>query len=753
MCAFSRAVAVAALCCTLATQAGCNCVIDPCPVMVRREYDWNWNGRVARVEANDVSRLTITTTGRVALLDAGDRDGLTITELVDARVGDVLADGARVVATFPGTYTLDPAGMGLSRFLLVRLAPGAGSIGATAEWDIAGCVETYPLDPSLSAVDAVCGDGMAELPEQCDDENDAEGDGCTSCQLDPGACTEAPATWAYWTCAGEPSLCEQQRCDEDGTDPACSELVPVELTTVTEGLVVPADVAGTVGSDPPGVGCSCAESAVSYECTAGCSASVGPCTTIAAAGSATIAFERWAGGCAGAEPCAITDDPDPIVGVFASAATGGAREREYLAYPLTSPGLDLQLMSAGGGTLVAAGTIVGAFEDPEAPEPEPGEAPHPFVMATDDAVTPGDVAWSVDLSPDEGGEFEILGVAVGSDGWTGIVGALSGTLTLDSGAITVAQGRQLAVVVLSPEGSPFGALVLALPVPPALPSTYEVLAARIAAGSDGALAVAAVIDTGVAGTPLHDLVVASIARDADAPVVGWVSRLRASETPVPVLELDPALGVAIDGPGNVTVAGRVTGAGPFAWWLPDPVDPATGERRFIARLSATGDQVSSDPLPPSDSFDVQLATDADGRVIALTASHLIGYTADGELRWVEELTPRPFDAGPLVAAPVRRLAVDSESGEIVVSVDASTLARAGEVDEYLTATVTSRLTTEGELRWTVRRDGLAGDGSGEVFLQRDLVVVGEQALVLGARFVPGETHNDAAVVRRLDGGW
>jgi cysteine-rich repeat protein len=736
---------------TLATQAGCNCVIDPCPVMVRRTYDWSWSGRVARVDTSDVSRLTITTSGRLALIDAGDRDGLTITELVDARAGDSLAGGGRVVATFPGTYTLDPESMALTRFLLVRLVPSAGSVEAVAEWDIAGCVETNPLDPSVTTLSPVCGDGMAELPEQCDDENDGDGDGCTSCELDPGACTEAPATWAYWRCDGEPSACEQQRCDEAGTDPACDELTSVDVVTITDGLVVPTDVAGTVGSNPPGVGCTCAETAVSYECTAACAASVGPCATLSAAGSAAISFERWVGGCAGTEPCAISEATGPIVGVFASAEEGVDLERAYHSYPLTEPGLDLEMVSAGGGLVVAAGTIVGEFENPEAPDPPLGEAPRPFVVALDDLL---EVAWSRDFVVEADGSFDLMGVAVDGAGNTVLVGALQGTLTLDSGAVTVEDGRQLVVVALDPTGVDTWSQLVTLPVAPAAPAPYEVLSARIASTADGTLAVAAVIDTGLTGTPLHDLVVATITSDVDGPAIGWVSRLRATETPVPVLAIDPSIGVAIDASGNVTVAGLVSGSGPFAWWLPDPVAPATDERRFVVRLSSTGSQLSSDPLPPSDAFDVQLAIDGDGRVVALTASHLVGYTADGELRWVEELTARPFDASPLAAAPVRRLAVDAASGEIVVSVDASTLALTGDAEEYLRATVTSRLSPEGEPLWTVRHGSQAADGSGEVFFQRGLVTVGDQVLVVGMQILPDDDpYADAAAVRRLAGGW
>ncbi len=47
----------------------------------------------------------------------------------------------------------------------------------------------------------VCGNGIVELPEQCDDHNTADGDGCSAtCTIESG-----------WTCSGSPSGCSQQQ--------------------------------------------------------------------------------------------------------------------------------------------------------------------------------------------------------------------------------------------------------------------------------------------------------------------------------------------------------------------------------------------------------------------------------------------------------------------------------------------------------------------------------------------------------------
>ena len=62
---------------------------------------------------------------------------------------------------------------------------------------------------------SVCGNGIIEAGEQCDDGDTVSGDGCSAtCQVEPG-----------WTCVGEPSVCSRcgngiiegvEQCD--GTD-------------------------------------------------------------------------------------------------------------------------------------------------------------------------------------------------------------------------------------------------------------------------------------------------------------------------------------------------------------------------------------------------------------------------------------------------------------------------------------------------------------------------------------------------------
>ena len=91
-------------------------------------------------------------------------------------------------------------------FLLPQEACDDGNLDADD-----GCSEVCTLEPGFEChgepsmceekhYEAVCGDGVVEIeainPEQCDDGNEIDGDGCSSCVVDP-----------FFQCEGEPSLC------------------------------------------------------------------------------------------------------------------------------------------------------------------------------------------------------------------------------------------------------------------------------------------------------------------------------------------------------------------------------------------------------------------------------------------------------------------------------------------------------------------------------------------------------------------
>lgn len=60
-----------------------------------------------------------------------------------------------------------------------------------------GCYPTPVVTPTPTFTPPPCGDGHIEPPEQCDDGNTANGDGCNAnCQVEP-----------MWRCDNEPSFC------------------------------------------------------------------------------------------------------------------------------------------------------------------------------------------------------------------------------------------------------------------------------------------------------------------------------------------------------------------------------------------------------------------------------------------------------------------------------------------------------------------------------------------------------------------
>lgn len=53
----------------------------------------------------------------------------------------------------------------------------------------------------------MCGDGIVDPGEQCDDGNPVAGDGCTACTLDSGGGAHVGATWQIKNVAGQPQAC------------------------------------------------------------------------------------------------------------------------------------------------------------------------------------------------------------------------------------------------------------------------------------------------------------------------------------------------------------------------------------------------------------------------------------------------------------------------------------------------------------------------------------------------------------------
>jgi cysteine-rich repeat protein len=98
------------------------------------------------------------------------------------------------------------------------------------------CFPSFYVVLETTPDSTVCGDGVIEVSEECDDGGTAPGDGCDgSCQIETG-----------WTCAGEPSVCTfcgdgliegSEQCDDGGTAPGdgCDASCQIEPYWTCEG--------------------------------------------------------------------------------------------------------------------------------------------------------------------------------------------------------------------------------------------------------------------------------------------------------------------------------------------------------------------------------------------------------------------------------------------------------------------------------------------------------------------------------------
>ncbi len=731
---------VAALC-AVVVVLGNDCIIDPCPVMVRRDYELTVYDRVARFEISG-SRWDFRSSAAIALVDA-DVDDIRLSEIENAEDGESLPSGGRLIMRLRAGETIEHDEIDEWGFVVVRLDSGTGrlTLRGTFEWDIDDCDDSRVRNPNVDEGFDRCGDGFLQVSDECDDENDEEGDGCADCHIEQGRCTDD--AWTYWVCEGEPSWCSLNECQIGSSDPACDLLVDFELELITEGLISALDERGRIVSSPEGVDCSCLETAISYDCGSSCSMDLAPCATLSAEGTGRIEFQRWADGCPTEdEECTVMVGGGHIVGIFASDRSGIEREREYTAYPLDSPGLDLRHLDAVNGHIVAAGDIIGEFENPMAEEVPDDGGPQPFVMALDDQL---DVQWIRELTLQES-VFDITDIAVDGSGDAYLVGGLNGTLELDGGTIEVENAaypelvpREIVIVRFSSAGEHLWSLYVALP------ERYDLVEAQIGVTDDGTLGLSAVVDYHFMGDePSRDLIACRVSPDGE---IDWLQRLRSDTELENEVYVDDWPSLAIDSEGSLFVAAAVWGEGPFEYEIPEAPEPGD-LTLFVSRFSAEGVHLWSESFPFENLEQGAMEVDKAGQIVIYSISGIASYSEDGALGWTLENDPRPSLNTDYFDEPVRSFDVDPESGDLVVVSEVITFPRtAGSSDDFL-ATVTSRFTPDGLHLWTVRRESRV---AGRRFLFSSVSVDGDDIIVLGTRYLPGEEHNDVAVVRHIVG--
>lgn len=733
------------------TQSGCTCIIDPCPELVRRDYSWSVPSRVARLNLSDVSRLSLNSNENILLVvDGGDE--FSFSDVESAGQGDNLPTGGRVLAAFRDNIELDLSVSRASSLYIVRVAPrlSALELEAVAEWDIANCNDHFISDPYISRRDPLCGDGMIESPEVCDDENDNADDGCAGCAISPGGCSEDGGLWTFWTCEGEPSECRLIDCAEDSSEPECQELVQLELDMMVDGLIRGTDALPRINSLPEGLDCYCDETALTYSCSESCGAELSPCSLLQTEGTAALEFEGWADGCDGSEDCRVVSELGPVVARYSSPVSGLDGERELVAYPSEEATLELDAMAAGGGVIAAIGQLLGEIDEPSAPSPEPDEEAQPVVVVVDDQLeTVGERRFSAaGLREGEEGDIVLLDVAVDDGGDVLLAVALFGTLELEEGAVTADDGehagtRPKQLVLVRMNQSLEHLWSTAIP----LVQDYDALTARVALTGDGVAGFVLLADYQFyAADEVRDLVTGAV--DSEGAVL-WTAPLRFETDRSPLIQIDDATDVAVGPEAQVVVAGSVTGEGLFQYELPLDIN-ADGRTLFAVAFDSAGEFQWSTALPGDELGRVRLDGDSDGRTLLLTRSHFASLTAAGELDWSHPITPRPFFVHPDIVEAHRSAAVDQSTGEWVVISEVSTATRSTESSDHFIATLLSRYSPEGDHLWTIRRDSVSDDG---LFRLRDLVVSEDLMITMGARYGAGAEESNRALFQRFVQTW
>ena len=145
------------------------------------------------VVAEDLSTKNFTVTVTTA---PGYSIGGNLTSLPTGNLTLYLNGGNSTVKSSTGTFTFALL-LGTGSSYTVTASPSNGSVICSLT-NASGTVSSANIgNVSVSCIMPICGNGVIESGEQCDDNNTNPGDGCnSSCQIEPG-----------FSCNGQPSIC------------------------------------------------------------------------------------------------------------------------------------------------------------------------------------------------------------------------------------------------------------------------------------------------------------------------------------------------------------------------------------------------------------------------------------------------------------------------------------------------------------------------------------------------------------------
>ena len=253
-----------------------------------------------------------------------------LASLREAPIGARFETGSTLLARLPDTraVVLDHSQLALDPgyYHLVRLrqdrraAPlevrGTWSLTYTEGTSYCRWTTTPPPSVGLYPRLPVCGDGLREAGEACDDGNNRADDGCRACQVEPLRCIDE-SDFSAWSCEGESVDCLDVDCGAEPERASCQQIPEQTLRVRASGrLFADEQVPARILDEAAGLDCQCTEG-VRASCTGTCRWLGDTCQSLTLdllASTETLTFTHWTGVDCPDERCELAlDRPREVI--------------------------------------------------------------------------------------------------------------------------------------------------------------------------------------------------------------------------------------------------------------------------------------------------------------------------------------------------------------------------------------------------------------------------------------------------------
>jgi hypothetical protein len=271
----------------------------------------------------------------------------------------------------------------------------------------------------------------------------------------------------------------------------------------------------------------------------------------------------------------------------------------------------------------------------------------------------------------------------------------------------------------------------------------HLVSAALATHSDGNVGLVAVLDEDpVNEGQTLDVLTAMLNPDGDTL---WRREIRIDEDLTTQMDIARDIDIDFDSSGNVYTMLSIDGQGLYQYEIPEPVE-ADQPSNFIATFSSAGEHIRSTSLPMSDLSSGSMEVTEAGVAYVASLTHVVSTDVSGQVRWSIEIDRRDFDSFLNIDEQRQRIAVDSSTGDFVVTVQTSTATGGSSVEDHLVATLTSRFDASGIERWTVRSTRQADARFIEL---GDMDFAQDRVFIVGSAFSP-TSDIDETVFWRID---